>query len=261
MNFIDTTHLFSLLLAIGASLALWRVALASPSAQRPQWLLAGWIVLLGALLGARLAYVLEHLPYYTLNPDQIIQFWQGGLSWIGVLPGALLLIPLVGKVWQWNFGYISDRLSVMLLPLSVATWLACLLEGSAYGAALPAGTWWGMRVLDASGVSTLRSPVQPIAALSLLVFLGLAELLLRSSSRPGLRTSLLIAIFGTDMLLFTFMRADPAQTWLGLRIESWAAIVTTFCAILSTISILGFTKRFPSPRWLKKKTVLESKVL
>lgn len=261
MTFLASINSFSLLLAIGASFGLWRLALTSPTAQRLYWLLTGLLSLLGALLGARITYVLEHLHYYNLYPQQILQFWQGGLSWEGALAGALLSIPLAAHVWQWDFWRICDRLCVMLLPVSLATWLACLLEGSAYGIALPQGTWWGIRVLDESGLYSLRSPVQPLAALSLLVFLGLAELLLRKTNRPGLRASLLLLIFSLDMLLFTFMRADPAQTWLGLRIESWAALIYTFAAILSTISILNWIKRMPSLRWFKKKTISESKTL
>jgi hypothetical protein len=126
---------------------------------------------------------------------------------------------------------------------------------------LPQGTWWGLSVLDESGLYSLRSPVQPLAALSLLVFLGLAELLLRKASRPGLRSTVLLLIFSLDMLLFTFMRADPAQSWLGLRIESWAALIYTFAAILSTISILNRIKQIPSLRWFKKRTISESKTL
>ncbi|MPM73792.1 hypothetical protein SDC9_120777 [bioreactor metagenome] len=177
------------------------------------------------------------------------------------MAGALLSIPLAARIWHWDFWHICDRLCVMFLPLSLATWLACLLEGSAYGIVVPQGTWWGMRVLDETGIYSLRSPVQPLAAFSLLVFLGLAELLLRKTSRPGLRASLLLLVFCLDMLLFTFMRADPAQSWLGIRIESWAALIYTFAAILSTIRFLNWIKRMPSLRWFKKRTISESKAL
>ncbi len=261
MTFLASIHSFSLLLAIGASFGLWRLALTSPTGQRLNWLLSGMLVLVGALLGARVAYVLEHLHYYGLYPREIIQIWQGGLAWEGALAGALLAVALATRLWQWGFWQLCDRLVVMLMPLSIAAWLACLLEGSAYGITLPQGTWWGLSVLDESGLYSLRSPVQPLAALSLLVFLGLAELLLRKANRPGLCSTVLLLIFSLDMLLFTFMRADPAQSWLGLRIESWAALIYTFAAILSTISILNWIKQIPSLRWFKKRTISESKTL
>lgn len=259
MAFINSVNPFSLILAIGASFALWRLALAAPGGQRLHWLLAGLLSLLGALLGARIAYVLEHLNYFSQNAGQIAAFWQGGLSWIGAPAGALLMVPLIARLWQWNFWVLCDRLSVMLLPMSIAPWLACLLEGSAYGIALPQGTWWGMQALNESGVYVLRSPLQPLAAVSLLAFLGMVELLLQKSAKTGLRSSLLWLTFSVDMLLFTFMRADPAPSWLGLRIESWAALFYTLISLLSTISILEWIKKVPSLRWFKKRSISESK--
>jgi len=242
MENMTSANAFSLILAIGASFALWRVALASPSAQRNHWLTAGLISLTGALLGARTAYVLEHFYYYSLNPGQIVQFWQGGLSWIGALAGGVVILPLSTLLLQWPFWLLPDRLSRMVLPLGIATWLACWQSGVAYGIALTDGTWWGIRALNESGQIGLHSPVQPLAALSLLAFLGLLEWLLAKTKITGLRGSLVFLVFSAHMLVFTFLRADTAQTWLGLRIESWAAIVYTLLGIVSTIII-----------WLKQK--------
>ncbi len=259
MTFLDSLHPFSLIIGLGACFALWRVAHSSPNAQRLDWALIGLLSLLGAFFGARLAYIFEHFSYYSFHLSESLQFWQGGFSWIGTIAGALLTLPLISRIWQWNFWKIIDHLSVMLLPLSMAIWLACLVDGSAYGATLPAGTWWGLNVRDETGAYLLRIPLQPLAAFSLLVFLGLAELLLQKTTRPGLRSSILVLIFSIDMLLFTFMRADPSPTWLGLRVESWAAIVYTFCAILSTIIILEIPRRISSIPLLKRRAALESK--
>lgn len=245
MNTMTSANAFSLILAIGASFGLWRIALASPSAQRIQWLLAGLVSLAGALLGARAAYVLEHLHFYLLNPGQIVQFWQGGLSWIGALAGGVALLPLAARIWQWPFWLLLDRLSRLVLPLGIVTWLACWQSGSAYGLSLTEGTWWGIRALDESGQIGLRSPVQPLAALSLLVFLGLLEGLLAKTKISGLRGSLVLLVLSADMLLFTFLRADVSQTWLGLRIETWAAMVYTLLGIVSTMVLLLKNKPHP----------------
>lgn len=234
----NSSNVFSLILATGASFALWRVVIVSPSAQRIHWLLAGLISLFGALLGARVGYVLEHFHYFSLNPNQTLQFWQGGLSWIGALAGAIALLLLVARVWQWPFWVVLDQLSRMVLPLGIATWLACWQSGAAYGISLQEGTWWGIRALDESGQFGLHSPVQPLAALSQLVFIGVLELLLNKTDTPGLRGSLVFLVFSADMLLFSFLRADPAQVWLGLRIETWAAMVYTLIGIVITIEVL-----------------------
>ncbi len=36
-------------------------------------------IILFALMGARIFYILIHLHYYTLHPGEIIQLWKGGM--------------------------------------------------------------------------------------------------------------------------------------------------------------------------------------
>jgi phosphatidylglycerol:prolipoprotein diacylglycerol transferase len=233
-----TLNGFSLILATGASFGLFRIALASRSSQRTAWLLAGLLSLFGALVGTRLGYVLEHLHFFSVHPVQIAAFWLGGLAWEGALAGGLLVLLLAKKIWQWSFFSLLDKLSLLILPLGVACWLASWQTGAAYGQTLPVPAWWGIQSLDETGMLSLRTPVQPLAAISLLVFLGFTELVTGQNKTPGWKGILACLVFSADMLLFSFLRADPTQTWLSLRIETWAAIVYTLSGILALLWIL-----------------------
>ena len=65
-----------------------------------------WIIL-GVVLGGRLGFVLFYQPaYYARNPDEILQIWQGGMSFHGGALGVLL----AGLIFCWR-----NRIS----PLSV----------------------------------------------------------------------------------------------------------------------------------------------
>jgi hypothetical protein len=101
---------------------------------------------------------------------------------------------------------------------------------------LDSGIWWGMTMRDETGLISLRTPLQPVAILSLLVFLGVLELALSRREKTGLRGAATLLIFSADMLLLTFMRADPAASWLGLRFETWLAMVYTLVGLLVTIN-------------------------
>lgn len=231
-------NVFSLILALGASFGLFRIAMASRPSQRTTWLLAGLLTLTGALIGARLGYVLLHINYFSLHPGQMALFWLGGLTWEGALGGGLLTLLAVKKIWQWSFFSLLDKLSLMLLPLGVAGWLACWASGTAYGQTLPSEVWWGIHTLDETGLSALRTPVQPLAAISLVAFMGFTELLLLQNTTTGWKGTLAGLIFSADMLLFTFLRADPAERWLGLRFESWSAMVYTLLGVAALFFIL-----------------------
>lgn len=71
---------------------LWKDDTPVMSAQRVEDLLF-WVIL-GVILGGRLGYVLFYQPgFYLSNPAQILQLWQGGMSFhggvIGVIAAAL----------------------------------------------------------------------------------------------------------------------------------------------------------------------------
>jgi prolipoprotein diacylglyceryltransferase len=231
----NSLHVFSLILGIGASFGLLWVMVSTPTAQRLHWLLAAWLTLIGALIGARAGFVLEHLPYFSARAIEMPQFWLGGLTWEGALAGGMLTLPLIARLWQWPLTLVSDRLSRLVLPLGLAGWTACWWSGLGYGQALQDNFWWGMKVSDESGVFSLRTPVQPLAILSLAVFLGVLELWLSLRDRPGRRGLGTLLVFSTDMLLFSLLRADPSPSLFGLRIETWLAMVYTSLGILFTI--------------------------
>jgi Prolipoprotein diacylglyceryltransferase len=248
--------MFSLILAIGASFGLLWIVAAVPAAQRIHWLLATWIALLLALIGARAGYALEHLSYFSIHTNEILRFWLGGLIWEGALAGGLLSLPLIAKIWQWPFTLVADRMSRLLFPLGIAGWAATWWSGLGYGVPLDAGIWWGMNTRDEAGLVSLRTPVQPVAILSLIVFLGVLEMVCSRWEKRGRRGALTLFLFSADMLLLTFLRADPSPTLFGLRFESWLAMVYTLFGLLSTIDSFIKIPIQPVLHWprLSKKT-------
>jgi prolipoprotein diacylglyceryltransferase len=231
-------NVFSLILAVGASIGLFRIALASRPSQRTVWLFAGLLTLAGGLIGARFGYVILHSTYFSKHFFESFAFWRGGLTWEGAFGGALLSLLAAKKIWQWSFFSLLDRLSLLLLPLAVAGWLACWQSGAAYGQTLPVDAWWGITMIDESGMAVLRTPLQPLGAISLLVFMGFTELVLLQNQTVGWKGILACLVFSADMLLFSFLRADPVQRWLGLRPDSWAAILFTLAGIAAVLWIL-----------------------
>jgi phosphatidylglycerol:prolipoprotein diacylglycerol transferase len=55
-------------------------------------------VIIGGIVGARLAHVLVNLPNYVLEPAKILQIWQdGGLSFYGAVLGGLVVVRFGGR--------------------------------------------------------------------------------------------------------------------------------------------------------------------
>lgn len=233
---------FAIIIGIGAAVGLWRVYEGLIPEQRIRGLFTAIWVLCGSLLGARLGYVFFNLNYYSLHRGEILKIWAGGVNGFGALVGAVIFTILAALVFHLGNLRTLDLMTGMLLPISVAGWLGCWAVGAAYGQSLEPGTWWGLRMLDDSGVTGLRVPLQPAAAVSLIIFLLLVERLTHHQAQ-GIPFAASGLVFSLLALLFSFMRADPIQTLWNLRLDSILSIILSFaCTIL-----LGFLV------WRKRK--------
>ena len=221
---IPAMSLFALLIGLGASLGLWQVARSAPEDQAGRWVDAGLGVLVGMLVGARLAYGSIHPAYFATRPLEILAVWQGGLSGWGAVAGGLIAAFAAAPLLKQPLRVVLDRLSPLVAPLAVLGWLACGQAGCAYGPQLAPTAWLGLPMTDEWGRILLRFPLQPVAALLLLGYNGLIAVTLTGPLKPGLRGALtglgLAAVqFGAALFL-----AEPGPTWYGLVYDAWVAL-------------------------------------
>ena len=218
-----TVNAYSILLGLGASLAILWVVQNVPRWQAERWGNAGLWTLLGALLGARLGYVLIQWPYFKPHLFEAFAFWLGGLSWPGAVLGGLLAVGLVAWRWKTGFWRVADGLAPMIPPLVIAAWLGCWLSGVAYGPAAPQGAFWAVPSRDEFGQIAPRFPLQIMAAIFMLVYAFVIELRKARFKHPGEKTVWMLLGLALDLLVFTLLRADPGLFIGPLRLESWAA--------------------------------------
>ncbi|MCX6056268.1 MAG: prolipoprotein diacylglyceryl transferase [Chloroflexi bacterium] len=236
-------NFFSFLLGCGASLGLIRVLTCSRKTERIRWLGAGLIVLLGALIGSRMVFVLYSFEYYRSRPVEALNVFQGGLSWWGAILGAIFFTYFLKGLFRGSFRFGLDKFSLLLLPLGTMVWVGCWQAGVAYGRVLESGTWWGMMIKDEAGAQTLRVPVQGLAVLTLLIGLGIVEFLIRPVELAGVKAGVVGLTFSLHGTLFSILRADPVQRLLSLRVDTWAAVLFVFGSALFLFIILKQQKR------------------
>jgi prolipoprotein diacylglyceryltransferase len=224
--------LFSLLVGVGASLGLWLVVRSSPRWYFRRRFEAGFLVLLGALLGARLAFAALHSAYFSRHPSEILQVWLGGLSWPGAVLGGLIVVLLIFIVWKIPLARLLDALAPLVPPLAVAVWLGCWQAGSGYGVQAPLDAWWGVPTPDESGLALPRFPLQLVAATTLLLYYFLLDLTTQNLVYPGQKAALVLFGLALNLLVFSFFQADPLPIWNGLRWDTWAALGFTLLSII-----------------------------
>jgi prolipoprotein diacylglyceryltransferase len=262
----------SLLLGLGASLGLAWAAWGVDEEFRLKLLDAGLLVLLGGLVGGRTAFVAAHWTYFSSHLIEIPQISLGGMSGAGALAGGGLVLVLL----SWNrrvpearsqvnaarlatgLESLGDSLLPMLVTLSVCAWLACWLDGCAYGETT--GAWWGVPARDETGAIARRVPLQLIGASLTLVWFAAIGWDFRRGLRlganhgtrrkernqgargltrsvPGLKTGLGLLGFSLQLLGVSFLRADAGLIWRSLRLDSWAEIALAALAVLDVIMV------------------------
>lgn len=177
-----------------------------------------FVIILGGLAGARLAYVLRYPQAFLPNPLSLISLNPGLLDiWGGLLASALAgLVYLQRK----NIPLLAalDALTPLLAVLWVAISLSNLALGKAYGkpAELPWSIYlWGMP----------RHPVQLYAAMAGLFILSVTwpGRWKFESSRPGQYFMVYIAMTAFAILFLEYYRADSPLLPGGIRARQLAA--------------------------------------
>ncbi len=186
-----------------------------------------WIIL-GVILGGRLGFVLFYQPeYYLSHPLQILQVWEGGMSFHGGLTGA----TLAGFLFAWKNGIpasaIGDAMA-MVIPVGLGLGrLSNFINAELWGH--PTTLPWGVVFRGGGGVCPpdwlvvcARHPTQLYEAGMEGLLLGLIMWLIVTRMgalrRPWLVTGVFLAGYGLARILVEFWRmpddqflaADPA---------------------------------------------------
>jgi prolipoprotein diacylglyceryltransferase len=137
--------------------------------------IATLVLLIPALVGARLLFVASHWELYRREPQRIWRRSEGGAAMYGGLPLALLTsLPLL-KLVQLPFGAFWDVASITIVVGMIFTRCGCLLNGCCSGR--PVNVWFALRLPDHNGVWQRRIPTQLLEiGWALLLLLGWAFL-------------------------------------------------------------------------------------
>jgi phosphatidylglycerol:prolipoprotein diacylglycerol transferase len=235
-------YLSSLLVGLGATLGMALIAWRSPVEDKVRLLDQGLLVLLGTLIGGRLTFVLLNWSYFQLNLAEIPLLYLGGFSWVGALLGGILILAIISVISRQPFASLVDGFFPLLGILAVCGWLACWLDGCAYGELSEA--WWGLPANDEWGVIANRTPTQLLGALSALSLTVLSSSGLSQRLPPGILAGLGLIGLSLVTLVLSLIRADPDPRWHGLRFDTWTALVfLAICVIIILAIAIAWIRR------------------
>ncbi|WP_417626400.1 prolipoprotein diacylglyceryl transferase [Pararhodobacter aggregans] len=199
--------------------ALWPDDQAPMTAPQVESLLT-WIIL-GVILGGRLGFVLVYQPeYYLSHPAQILQVWEGGMSFHGGLAGATLAGFLYARRHGIPPSAIGDSMA-MVIPVGLGLGrISNFINAELWGH--PTTLPWGVMFPGTGSVCPpdwmvlcARHPTQLYEAGLEGLLLGLVMWLIVTRfgalKRPWLVTGVFLTIYGLSRILVEVWRMPDDQ--------------------------------------------------
>jgi phosphatidylglycerol:prolipoprotein diacylglycerol transferase len=216
---------------------LWPGEKAPMTPQQPEDLLT-WMVL-GVVLGGRLGYVLFYEPArFLAEPLQVLQIWQGGMSFHGGFAGVILGVVLFARLKRIPLLQAGDAVA-LAAPLGLLLGrLANFINGELWGRTTDVP--WAM-VFPAAGPEP-RHPSQLYEAALEGLLLGTVMWLLAVKGgwlkRPGAIIGVFFLGYGlARTLVENFRQWDPQ---LGSLVEATGLTMGQFLSIPMVLIGLGF---------------------
>ncbi len=194
-------------------------------------------VMIGGILGAKLLYILENVPFDELmnNPFSYL-LSRGGLTYYGGFIGAIILfIIVVRKAKESSWKVLDASAPALALAYSVGR-IGCFLVGDDYG--VKSDLPWAVAFPEGSPPTFDKvHPTQVYeVAIMFLVFLFLWKIR-KKNRQAGWLFSIYLVLSGTERFFIEFIRTTTESPIPGISIAQVTAIILIFIGILKYINL------------------------
>ena len=207
-----------------------------------------WIIA-GALMGARLYFIIQNRPSdYLKEPLRIFAVWEGGLAYFGGLFGALLAAYSYVRRHHLSFARVADLFAPAIPIGSAIGRVSCGLAGMDYGT--PTNLPWGIIYANPNSYAPNDGVARhPTPFYELLGDLVIAAILikLRKKMPPGALFLTYLTLFALLRFFLFFVRGDVPVLGLGLKNAQWTALVILVVSLPMLIIQLARLRIAPNP--------------
>lgn len=199
---------------------------------------------IGALIGAHVAYVANHLSEYE-SIGEILQVWKGGISLLGGFFGAILLALPAMRSKRLSFWRVMDAAAPGMALGVIIGRIGDLIVADHLGKATDFFLGYKCPPITVDTASPCVAPIVHQTALyDLLLTLPLLAVLLlvrRTPRYDGFLITLFGLMYGMNRLIEDFLREDVRH--LGLTGSQWTALITMVVCLWHLLLVRK------TPRW------------
>lgn len=198
--------------------------------------IAIFLLLIPALVGARLLFVMTHWNCYRYNRRRIWRRSEGGaILYGGLFLSLLVSVPLL-SILQLPFGAFWDLATFTILTAMIFARLGCLLHGCCAGRATTG--WLALYAPNSQGIWRRRIPTPILeAGLAAVLLVGAVATWQHMPFRGALLLSVLVG-YGAGRFLLEFTReGQPKVGKVTLQQAISVVLVVLSLAVLSVATV------------------------
>ncbi len=197
------------------------------------------VTIVSGLIGARIGFVIQNIPFYSKNIVEIFAVWHGGLSIQGAMIAGIIGLTILAKRYKLSFLILANSISPHIMLSSAIGRYGNFFNQEIVGKPsdkIP----WKMFVADSSRPVGYESfsfyhPVFLYESI-LLILAYVIYLLMRNKYGDKIGFVYTLVLYGAIRIIVEFFRIDYRPIFLYLDLAQWVSI-----AIMTIGFIVGVT--------------------
>jgi prolipoprotein diacylglyceryl transferase len=202
-----------------------------------------WFLLIGVIIGARLAHVIFYDPsYYFSDPIKILKIWEGGLASHGGGIGSLIGLYLFQRKTNYSYLWLLDRLAI---PTALVA--ACIRTGNLFNSeiiGIPTTVPWAI-IFERVDMLP-RHPAQVYEALSYLFIFIVLFILYKTTKikdKSGMLFGILLSFVFIARLFIEFVKTKQEAYDSGLWLSTGQLLSIPFVLVGLLLIYLAMKKQ------------------
>jgi phosphatidylglycerol---prolipoprotein diacylglyceryl transferase len=240
-----TLHTYGLFVAIGFLAGLMvTIKIGKAEGIMPQQTMdIGFLIILAAIVGSRLLYILMNISYFIQRPVDVFKIWQGGLVFSGGIVCVVLTVIWYTRKHRLSFWKMADLWAPAMAIGQGIGRIGCFMAGCCYGK--PTGSRWGVVFTDSHSLAPLNIPLHPTqiySSVSNFIIFFILLLLHRKKTFDGQVFLWLLVLHSTARLFVERFRGDDRGVLFGSGM-SITQLVTLVILIAAIVTLFVFKRR------------------
>ena len=201
-------------------------------------------ILIAAIVGSRIFYVIINFRYFIENPLEIIKIWSGGLVFYGGFVIGIVVVIYFFKKNNMPLWKTADVIAPSI-PIGQAVGrLGCFFAGCCYGK--PTNLPWGVTFSDPNSLAKLGVPLHPTqlySSLNGLIIFFILIIIRRYKRFDGELIWIYVLLYSVGRFIIEFFRSDDRGFILDTLSTSQVIGIILFITAITMLIKLGKRKK------------------